>query len=284
MCGSPVSMTSRQRRTSRLSGELLVGQRVPPLLRRVRGPESLRGPSNGSLPMARRWDHRPVLLTMTTTHRRPPTWATCCTSTPTGRSRSPSYGHGARLLPRARAERCTAALLLEVDPIGAGPRAAKGRAPDGFASAQYVNDRPYAARQHARASPSTDVFAHRDDRRCAARPELAATPIPLEIRGARPCPAGAGPTCCAGCSNRWAGRSAADAGALDTDVPGLGRLAGTCDAAPVRRAAAGRRAAPAVRAAAGAGRRQALLGRPRRGGQADPGRRGLAGRAPGAAS
>src|SRR6478609_557134 len=45
--------------------------------------------------------------------------------------------------PEATQERCTAALLLEVDPIGL----VRGKrfAGDGFSLSQYVNDRPYAA-------------------------------------------------------------------------------------------------------------------------------------------
>ncbi|MFV2121710.1 hypothetical protein ACE14D_26075, partial [Streptomyces sp. Act-28] len=61
---------------------------------------------------------------------------------------STSYGTAHVLYPEATAERCTAALLLEVDPVTlvrrgrSGP--ARGRGPDA-ALAQYVNDRPYAA-------------------------------------------------------------------------------------------------------------------------------------------
>jgi 3' terminal RNA ribose 2'-O-methyltransferase Hen1 len=45
--------------------------------------------------------------------------------------------------PESSRERCTAALLLEVDPIALVR--GKGRHYDGFSLAQYVNDRPYAA-------------------------------------------------------------------------------------------------------------------------------------------
>src|ERR1700742_996681 len=43
--------------------------------------------------------------------------------------------------PRADEDECTAALLLEIDPIAL----VRGRRHGGFALAQYVNDRPYAA-------------------------------------------------------------------------------------------------------------------------------------------
>lgn len=52
--------------------------------------------------------------------------------------------------PEANPARCTAALLLDVDPVGL-VRAAKGKGKGGkgkspdSALAQYVNDRPYAA-------------------------------------------------------------------------------------------------------------------------------------------
>jgi hypothetical protein len=45
--------------------------------------------------------------------------------------------------PEATAERCTAALLVEIDPVGL----VRGRGPagEGGQLEQYVNDRPYAA-------------------------------------------------------------------------------------------------------------------------------------------
>lgn len=56
------------------------------------------------------------------------------------------YGGTAHVLyPRVDAERCTVAMLLEVDPIAlVRGRTARGSA-DGFALGQYVNDRPYVA-------------------------------------------------------------------------------------------------------------------------------------------
>ena len=46
--------------------------------------------------------------------------------------------------PEAKIERCTAALLLEVDPVGL-VRNRRGPAGEAFSLEQYVNDRPYAA-------------------------------------------------------------------------------------------------------------------------------------------
>lgn len=60
---------------------------------------------------------------------------------------STSYGTAHVLYPEASPERCTAALLLEVDAVALvrrGKGKGRGGAPDA-ALAQYVNDRPYAA-------------------------------------------------------------------------------------------------------------------------------------------
>jgi len=46
--------------------------------------------------------------------------------------------------PEAGQDRCTAAVLLEIDPIGL-VRGRRSAGPDAFSLAQYVNDRPYAA-------------------------------------------------------------------------------------------------------------------------------------------
>jgi len=54
--------------------------------------------------------------------------------------------HGAAhvFYPEVSDDRCTVALLLEVDPVGL-IRGRRGRAAESFALGQYVNDRPYAA-------------------------------------------------------------------------------------------------------------------------------------------
>src|SRR5260370_10850422 len=55
-----------------------------------------------------------------------------------------SAGQAHVFYPEAGETRCTAALLLEVDPIGL-VRGRRSAGPDAFSLAQYVNDRPYAA-------------------------------------------------------------------------------------------------------------------------------------------
>ncbi len=78
--------------------------------------------------------------------------------------------------PEATPERCTAALLLEVDPVAL----VRGNA---IASelAEYVSDRPYAASSML-AVAIKEAFRTALTGRCDARPALAAAPIPLEIR------------------------------------------------------------------------------------------------------
>jgi 3' terminal RNA ribose 2'-O-methyltransferase Hen1 len=92
--------------------------------------------------------------------------------------------------PEATDERCTVALLLEVDPI-ALVRSGKGRAAEGFTLGQYVNDRPYAA-SSLLAVALGKLFRTAMIGRCDARPELAARAIALDIRvPALPCRGGA---------------------------------------------------------------------------------------------
>jgi 3' terminal RNA ribose 2'-O-methyltransferase Hen1 len=84
--------------------------------------------------------------------------------------------------PEATADRCTAALLLEVDPVALvrGPAGSKAKTADGEL-AQYVNDRPYAASSML-AVALKEAFRTALTGRCDARPELAAQTIPLTIR------------------------------------------------------------------------------------------------------
>ncbi|GAA3933488.1 3' terminal RNA ribose 2'-O-methyltransferase Hen1 [Streptomyces gulbargensis] len=95
---------------------------------------------------------------------------------------STSYGTAHVLYPEASAERCTAALLLEVDPVALvrrGKGKGRGGAPDS-ALAQYVNDRPYAA-SSLLAVALARVFKTALHGECRALPERAAAPLPLRI-------------------------------------------------------------------------------------------------------
>ncbi|MFI7383978.1 3' terminal RNA ribose 2'-O-methyltransferase Hen1 [Streptomyces sp. NPDC049813] len=93
-----------------------------------------------------------------------------------------SYGTAHVLYPEASAERCTAALLLEVDPVALvrrGKGKGRGGAPDA-ALAQYVNDRPYAASSLLAVALRT-VFSSALRGVCAARPERAEEALPLRV-------------------------------------------------------------------------------------------------------
>jgi 3' terminal RNA ribose 2'-O-methyltransferase Hen1 len=89
-----------------------------------------------------------------------------------------SFGVATVFYPEATDDRCTAALLLDVDPV----RLARERArtsPD-FSLAQYVNDRSYAA-SSLLAVALADVFSTARSGRCVAHQELADSAIPLEV-------------------------------------------------------------------------------------------------------
>jgi 2-polyprenyl-3-methyl-5-hydroxy-6-metoxy-1,4-benzoquinol methylase len=127
-----------------------------------------------------------VLLTVTTTHS-PATDLGFLLHKHPGRVQAFGVASGTAhvFYPEASQERCTAALLLEVDPV------ALVRGP-GDSVTHYVNDRPYAA-SSLLAVALKGVFATALAGRCEARPELAARPIPLEIRvPALRCVGGAG--------------------------------------------------------------------------------------------
>ncbi|MBC3982292.1 3' terminal RNA ribose 2'-O-methyltransferase Hen1 [Streptomyces sp. AC536] len=97
-----------------------------------------------------------------------------------------SHGVAHVFYPEASPERCTAALLLEVDTV-ALVRGGRGKRPGRGADAatavplgQYVNDRPYAA-SSLLAVALRAVFSSALQARCAARPELVERPLPLRV-------------------------------------------------------------------------------------------------------
>ncbi|MFJ9854669.1 3' terminal RNA ribose 2'-O-methyltransferase Hen1 [Streptomyces sp. NPDC101150] len=95
---------------------------------------------------------------------------------------STAYGVAHVLYPEADEHRCTAALLLEVDPVALvrrGQGKGRGGAPDS-ALGQYVNDRPYAA-SSLLAVALRSVFASAMKGQCKARPELPGRAMPLRI-------------------------------------------------------------------------------------------------------
>ncbi|MEU6710236.1 3' terminal RNA ribose 2'-O-methyltransferase Hen1 [Nonomuraea sp. NPDC046802] len=91
---------------------------------------------------------------------------------------SQSFGTATVFYPEAGDERCTAALMLEVDPIALVR--SRGRNSPDFSLSQYVNDRPYAA-SSLLAVALGEVFRTARAGRCKARPELPGTALPLEL-------------------------------------------------------------------------------------------------------
>ena len=83
------------------------------------------------------------------------------------------FGKAHVFYPEASEEHCTAALLLDVDPIAL----VRGR---GTVLTDYVNDRPYSASSFLSVAISR-VFGSALGGRSAERPELAAQPLPLSV-------------------------------------------------------------------------------------------------------
>ncbi|MFQ5595262.1 MAG: 3' terminal RNA ribose 2'-O-methyltransferase Hen1 [Anaerolineae bacterium] len=99
-----------------------------------------------------------------------------------------SFGQAHVFYPEATEERCTAALLLDVDPVGLVRR--RGQPAGGFALQQYVNDRPYVASSFLSVAIA-QVYGTALAGRSKDRPELAQTPIPLRAKVAvLPCRGG----------------------------------------------------------------------------------------------
>lgn len=89
-----------------------------------------------------------------------------------------SFGKAHVFYPEATEDRCTACLLLDVDPIGMVR--GKGRN-QSFLLGHYVNDRPYVASSFMSVAIS-QVLGTAMGGRCKDRHELATTPIPLTAR------------------------------------------------------------------------------------------------------
>jgi 3' terminal RNA ribose 2'-O-methyltransferase Hen1 len=118
-----------------------------------------------------------VLLTITTTARPATDLGYLLVKHP-GRVQAfeQAFGTAHVFYPEADEDRCTVALLLDVDPI----KLAKTRGTPDFSLGQYVNDRAYAA-SSLLASAMAAVFRTAMRGRSADRPELARTPLPLRI-------------------------------------------------------------------------------------------------------
>lgn len=89
-----------------------------------------------------------------------------------------SFGKARVFYTEVGAERCSACLLLDVDPVGT---VRGGKANPGFLLGQYVNDRPYIASSFMSVAIA-QVLGSALHGRCKDRPELAGTAIPLSVR------------------------------------------------------------------------------------------------------
>ncbi|HET6612536.1 MAG TPA: 3' terminal RNA ribose 2'-O-methyltransferase Hen1 [Kofleriaceae bacterium] len=119
-----------------------------------------------------------MLLTITTTHQPATDLGYLLAKHPDRcQTFAINYGEAHVFYPEATAERCTAALVLDIDPIGL----VRGRQQFGRARgtlAQYVNDRPYVASSFLSVAIA-QVLGSALRGACKDRPALASTPIPL---------------------------------------------------------------------------------------------------------
>jgi 3' terminal RNA ribose 2'-O-methyltransferase Hen1 len=88
-----------------------------------------------------------------------------------------SFGQAHVFYTEAGQDRCTACLLLDVDPVGL----VRGKGPENGLMDQYVNDRPYVASSFLSVAIA-QVFGSALQGRCRERPELAQAPLPLSAR------------------------------------------------------------------------------------------------------
>lgn len=87
-----------------------------------------------------------------------------------------SFGSGHVFYPEVSEDRCTACLMLDVDPVEMARGRRRG---DGSALAHYVNDRPYVASSFMSTAIS-QVFGSALAGRCKDRPDVVDKPLPLE--------------------------------------------------------------------------------------------------------
>lgn len=120
-----------------------------------------------------------MLLTITTTHRPATDLGYLLVKHPDKcQSFDLSFGKAHVFYPEVSEERCMAALLLDLDPIGLVRGRYKDRS-EGATLAQYVNDRPYVASSFLSVAIS-NVYASALGGRNKGKPELVDVAIPLE--------------------------------------------------------------------------------------------------------
>jgi 3' terminal RNA ribose 2'-O-methyltransferase Hen1 len=119
-----------------------------------------------------------MLLTISTTHRPASDLGFLLHKHP-GRFQSHdlAFGKAHVFYPEVSDDRCTACLLLDVDPVAL----VRGKGAEDGPLDQYVNDRPYAASSFLSVAIA-QVFGSALQGRCKDRPKLVSTPIPLSSR------------------------------------------------------------------------------------------------------
>ncbi len=119
-----------------------------------------------------------MLLTITTTHQRSIDLSYLLHKHPDRfQSFGLSFGQVHVFYPEVSDARTTAALLLDVDPVGMVRGRSRGQQNNGPLG-QYVNDRPYVASSLMSVAIS-QVFGTAMAGRCKDRPELVKEPLPL---------------------------------------------------------------------------------------------------------
>ncbi len=122
-----------------------------------------------------------MLLTITTTHRPASDLGYLLHKNPSKvQTFELAFGKAHVFYPRADEELCTAALLLDVDPVWL-VRGRQGSSGEGGTLDQYVNDRPYVA-SSLMSVALAQLFGTALSGRSKERQELAETPLPLEAR------------------------------------------------------------------------------------------------------
>jgi 3' terminal RNA ribose 2'-O-methyltransferase Hen1 len=124
-----------------------------------------------------------VLLTISTTCR-PATDLGFLLHKNPGRRHLAEFGFGTAhvFYPEASDERCSAAVLVDVDPVGLVRGTARERTPAGrFTLGHYVNDRPYVASSYLSVALGR-LFGTAMSGRSKERQDVADQAIPLEVR------------------------------------------------------------------------------------------------------
>jgi 3' terminal RNA ribose 2'-O-methyltransferase Hen1 len=131
-----------------------------------------------------------MLLTLTTTHQPATDLGYLLHKNPArAQTVDLTFGKAHVFYPEATVERCTVALLVEVDPV-ALVRKRRGPRGEGGALEQYVNDRPYAASSFLSVAIA-EAFSSALAGRSKERPELADVALPMRaILPALPCRGG----------------------------------------------------------------------------------------------